>query len=64
LQQNIREEVATIPPTMLHRVTQNFHKRLRECVDNGRPPHRHHIHEANIAIKMLRDKFNVSNKLT
>jgi hypothetical protein len=36
LKQNIREEVAAISPTMLHRVMQNFQKRLRERVDNGR----------------------------
>jgi hypothetical protein len=35
LKQNIREEVAVIPPTMLQRVMQNFHKRLQECVDNN-----------------------------
>jgi hypothetical protein len=36
LKQNIREEVAAIPPTMLQRVTQNFQKRLLgECVDNN-----------------------------
>jgi hypothetical protein len=34
--QNIREEVAAIPPTMQQRVMQNFQKRLRECVDNRR----------------------------
>jgi hypothetical protein len=34
LQQNIRNEVAAISPTMLQRVMQNFQKRLRECVDN------------------------------
>jgi hypothetical protein len=34
LKQNIREEVAAISPTMLHRVTQSFQKRLGECVDN------------------------------
>jgi hypothetical protein len=34
LKQNIREEVAAIPPTMLQRVLQNIQKRLRECVDN------------------------------
>jgi hypothetical protein len=32
--QNIRDEVATISPTMLQRVTQNFQKLLRECVEN------------------------------
>jgi hypothetical protein len=36
LKQNIREEVAAISPTMLHRVMQNFQKRLGECVDKGR----------------------------
>jgi hypothetical protein len=36
LEQNIREEVAAIPPNMLQRVMQNFQKHLRECVDNGR----------------------------
>jgi hypothetical protein len=35
LKQNIREEVAAVPPTMLQRVMQNFQKRLRECVDNN-----------------------------
>jgi hypothetical protein len=36
LKQNIREEVAAIPPTMLQRVMQNFQKRfLGECVDNN-----------------------------
>jgi hypothetical protein len=34
LKQNIREEVAAIPPTLLQRVMQNFQKRLQECVDN------------------------------
>jgi hypothetical protein len=34
LKQNIREEVAAISPNMLHRVMQNFQKRLGECVDN------------------------------
>jgi hypothetical protein len=34
LKQNSREEVAVISPTMLHRVKQNFHKRMGECVDN------------------------------
>jgi hypothetical protein len=38
LKQNIREEVATISPTMLQRVMQNFQKHLRECVDKG-----HHL---------------------
>jgi hypothetical protein len=36
LKQNIREEVAAIPPTMQQRVMLNFQKRLRECVDNRR----------------------------
>jgi hypothetical protein len=35
LKQNISEEVAAIPPTMLQRVMQSFQKRLRECVDNN-----------------------------
>jgi hypothetical protein len=35
LKQNIREEVAAIPPTMLQQVMQNFQKRLRERVDNN-----------------------------
>jgi hypothetical protein len=35
LKQNIREEVAAIPPTMLQRVMQNFQKRLQGCVDNN-----------------------------
>jgi hypothetical protein len=36
LKQNIREEVAAIPPTMLQRVMQNFQKRLLgDCVDNN-----------------------------
>jgi hypothetical protein len=35
LKQNIREEVAAIPPAMLQRVMQNFQKRLRERVDNN-----------------------------
>jgi hypothetical protein len=34
LKQNIREEVAAVSPNMLQRVTQNFQKRLEECVDN------------------------------
>jgi hypothetical protein len=38
LKQNIGEEVATIFPTMLQRVMQDFQKRLGECVDKG-----HHI---------------------
>jgi hypothetical protein len=38
LKQNIREEVAAISPTMLHRMMQNFQKRLGECVDKG-----HHL---------------------
>jgi hypothetical protein len=33
LKQYIREEVAAISPTMLHRVMQNFQKSLGECVD-------------------------------
>jgi hypothetical protein len=33
LKQNIRDEVATISPTMLQQVMQNFQKRLQECVD-------------------------------
>jgi hypothetical protein len=36
LKQNIREEVAAIPPTMLQRVMQNFKKALGECVDKRR----------------------------
>jgi hypothetical protein len=36
LKQNIKEEVAAIPPTMVQRVMQNFQKRLLgECVDNN-----------------------------
>jgi hypothetical protein len=36
LKQNIREEVASVPPTMLQQVMQNFQKRLLgECVDNN-----------------------------
>jgi hypothetical protein len=38
LKQNIREEVAAISPTTLQRVSQNFQKRLGECVDKG-----HHL---------------------
>jgi hypothetical protein len=55
LKQNIREEVAAIPPTMLlQRVMQNFKKRLLECVDNnGRHITDHHIQKVNIAMKML-----------
>jgi hypothetical protein len=34
LKQNIREEVAAISPTMLHRVMQSFQERLGECVEN------------------------------
>jgi len=34
LKQNIREEVAAISPNMLQQVTQNFQKRLAECVGN------------------------------
>jgi hypothetical protein len=34
LKQNISEELAAVPPTMLQWVMQNFQKRLRECVDN------------------------------
>jgi len=34
LNQNIRDEVAAISPTMLQRVMQNFQKRLQEYVDN------------------------------
>ena len=34
LKQNIREEVAAIPPNTLERVMQNFQKCLEECVDN------------------------------
>jgi hypothetical protein len=33
LEQNIRDEVAAISPTMLQRVMQNFQKRLREYVN-------------------------------
>jgi hypothetical protein len=33
LKQNIREEVEAVSPNMLQRVTQNFQKRLEECVD-------------------------------
>jgi hypothetical protein len=36
LKQNIREEMAAIPPTMLQRVMQNLQKCfLGECVDNN-----------------------------
>jgi hypothetical protein len=35
LKQNIREEVAAIPPNMLQRVMQNFQKHLGEGVDKG-----------------------------
>jgi hypothetical protein len=36
LKQNIRKEVAAVPPTMLQRVMQNFQIRLLgECVDNN-----------------------------
>jgi len=35
LKQNIWDEVAAISPTMLQRVMQKFHKRLRECVEKG-----------------------------
>jgi hypothetical protein len=38
LEQNIREAVAAISPTMLQRVKQNFQKRLGECFDKG-----HHL---------------------
>jgi hypothetical protein len=34
LKQNIREEVAAVSPSMQQRVTQNFQKRLGECVEN------------------------------
>jgi hypothetical protein len=34
LKQNIREEVAAISSNILQQVTQNFQKRLGECVDN------------------------------
>jgi hypothetical protein len=34
LKKNIREEVAVISPTMLHRVMHSFQKRLGECVEN------------------------------
>jgi hypothetical protein len=57
LKQNIRDEVATISPTMLQRVMQNFQKRFWECVNRGR-----YIQEVNIVIKMLSDKDNFSNK--
>jgi hypothetical protein len=36
LKQNIKEEVATISPNMLQRVTQKFQESLGECVDNKR----------------------------
>jgi len=35
---SIREEVAAISSSVLQRVTQNFQKRLEECVDKG-----HHL---------------------
>jgi hypothetical protein len=63
LKQNIREEVAAISLNMLQRVTQNFQKSLRECVDKqGTPPHRHYIQEVNVVIKILSVKDNFSNK--
>jgi len=34
LEQNTRDEVVAISPTMLQRVTQNLQKNLRECVGN------------------------------
>jgi hypothetical protein len=34
MKHNVGEEVAAISPTMLHRVMQNFQKRLGECADN------------------------------
>jgi hypothetical protein len=34
MKQNIREEVAAVSPNMPQRVTQNFQKRVGECVDN------------------------------
>jgi hypothetical protein len=37
-EQNIRDEVAAISPTILQRVMKNFQKRMRECVDKG-----HHL---------------------
>jgi hypothetical protein len=36
LKQNIREEVAAISLTLLHRVMQNFQKLLGQTVDNER----------------------------
>jgi hypothetical protein len=36
LEQNIREEVAAVSPTMRQRVMQNFQKRLRESFNKGR----------------------------
>jgi hypothetical protein len=53
LKQNIWEEVAAIPPTMLQQVMQNVQKRLRECVNNNGRHLRRYIQKVNIAIKML-----------
>lgn len=35
LRNNIRAEIANIPVNMLERVTQNFRRRLNQCIDNG-----------------------------
>jgi hypothetical protein len=53
LKQNIRDEVAAISPTILQRVTQNFQKCLRGCVDNNGHHLTDTIQEVNILIKML-----------
>ena len=53
MKQNIREEVAALSPTMLHRVMQNFPKRLGECVDKDATSQTLYIQEVNIVIKML-----------
>ena len=31
----IRQEITAIPHEMTHRVIDNFHERLRKCVDNN-----------------------------
>ena len=35
LKDAIRQEITAIPHEMTHRVIDNFHERLRQCVDNN-----------------------------
>lgn len=60
LKQNFRNEVAAVSSIILQGVMQNFHRRLREYVDNKG----HNLQEVNIVIKGLQDKVKLGNKST